>query len=92
MNRVIRAIGALALVASSTAPAAGVAGFGDVDDGRYFTAPVQWMVDESITTGTSASCFSPGRPVTRGEAAVFLWRMEGAPTAPPHPFPDVVLD
>ena len=32
------------------------------------------------------------RPVTRGEAAVFLWRMEGAPTAPPHPFTDVVLD
>jgi len=92
MNRATRAIGALALAASTAAPAAGVAGFGDVDDGRYFTAPVQWMVDESITTGTSASCFSPGKPVTRGEAAVFMWRMEGAPTAPPHPFTDVVLD
>ncbi len=71
-------------------PAHGVAGFGDVDEGRYFTQAVQWMVDNGITTGTSEECFSPDDPVTRGQAATFLWRMEGEPDAPRHGFVDVV--
>lgn len=71
-------------------PAHGVAGFGDVDDGRYFTAAVQWMVDEGITTGTGPSCFSPDGLVTRGQAAAFLHRMMGEPQpADPVPFADV---
>ena len=75
-------------VASS--PAGGVAGFGDIDVDKYFTEPVQWMVDNSITGGTSPTCFSPGDAVTRGQAAAFMWRMEGSPTgAPPHSFTDV---
>lgn len=72
-------------------PAGGVAGFGDVDAGQFYTAPVQWMVDNQITTGTSPTCFSPADPVTRGQAAAFMWRMEGSPTgSPAHPFTDVV--
>ena len=71
-------------------PAGGVAGFGDIDANKFFTEPVQWMVDNSITGGTSPTCFSPGDPVTRGQAAAFMWRMEGSPTgSPPHPFTDV---
>jgi hypothetical protein len=61
-------------------PAGGVAGFGDVDSGLFYTESVQWMVDNGITTGTSPTCFSPGDPVTRGQAAAFMWRMEGSPT------------
>ena len=38
-------------------PAQGVAGFGDVDEHRYFTQAVQWMVDNGITTGTSEAMF-----------------------------------
>ncbi|MDG1877393.1 MAG: S-layer homology domain-containing protein [Acidimicrobiales bacterium] len=79
------------LLAWST-PAGGVAGFGDVDGDRYFTAPVQWMVAEGITNGTSDTCFSPDLPVTRGMAAAFLWRMNGEPNATPHPFDDVMKD
>ncbi len=60
-----------------------------VDEPPYFAAPVQWMVDERITTTPTASCFSPLSPVTRGETAEFLWRMEGALDAVPHPFGDV---
>ena len=77
-------------VMSVSSPAAGLAGFGDVDSDRFFTAPVQWMVDNAITAGTSPTCFSPANPVTRGQAAAFMWRMEGFPTgSPPHPFTDV---
>ena len=60
----------LGLLATAT-PAAAVAGFGDVEAGRFYTEPVQWMVDEAMTTGTSPTCFSPDDPVTRGQAAPF---------------------
>jgi hypothetical protein len=71
-------------------PAGAVAGFGDLPIDAFYTEAVQWMVDNSITTGTSATCFSPEDPVTRGQAAAFMWRMEGAPVgSPPHPFVDV---
>ncbi len=80
---------ALSAVASSS-PASGVAGFGDVAAGTFFTPAVQWMVDREITTGTTATCYSPHDPVTRGQAAALIWRMEGEPTAPAHAFDDVV--
>ena len=38
--------------------AAAVAGFGDVDDGRFYSEPVAWMVAEGITTGTAPGCFT----------------------------------
>ena len=50
------------------------------------------MVDNEITTGTSPFCFSPWDPVTRAQAAAFLWRMAGEPSAPSHPFGDVSRD
>jgi hypothetical protein len=67
----------------------GVSGFGDVPNGRFYTKPVQWMVDNNITTGTSSTCFSPDSAVTRGQAAAFMWRMEGEPSASAHSFIDV---
>ena len=42
----------LALVAVllvPVSPVGAVAGFGDVDSGRYFTDAVQWSVDNGIT-------------------------------------------
>ncbi len=77
-------------VLAAPSPATGVAGFGDIHADRYYATAVQWMVDDNITTGTSESCFSPDDPVTRGQAATFLWRMEGEPESPPHEFEDVV--
>jgi len=49
-------------------------GFVDVADGRYFSEPVAWAKQHGITTGTSATTFSPDRPVTRAEFAAFLQR------------------
>ena len=85
------AIALTALIAP--VPAGGIAGFGDVDAGRFHSAAVQWMVDAGITSGTSPTCFSPDDPATRGQAAAFIWRMEGRPGgSPPHPFSDVSED
>lgn len=81
----------VAVLATVSTPAASTSGFGDVDANAFYTDAVQWMVDNAITTGVSATCFAPDEPVTRGEAAAFLWRMEGA-AAPvtTHPFADVM--
>ena len=76
-------------VLGSLSPAGGFAGFGDVPEESFYTEAVQWMVDNGITTGTSPECFSPNDAVTRGQAAAFMWRMEGRPAASPHPFNDV---
>jgi hypothetical protein len=95
MRRVLSAVvlvsAMFAAVVSSAPPVGSVAGFGDVDVGRFFTEPVQWMVDNNITTGTSPTCFSPEDAVTRGQAAAFMWRMEGRPDpGTPHSFTDVI--
>lgn len=89
--RLVVPILAVAVLGLSGGPAAGVAGFGDVGGTDYWAEPVQWMVDTDITTGTGVGCFSPHDPVTRGQAAAFMWRMEGEPSpAGDHPFADVV--
>ena len=94
ISLVAAALALLATISAVDAPdAEAVAGFGDVDGGRYFSVPVQWMVDNDITTGTSETCFSPFDPVTRGQAAAFLYRIADEPTgAPAHPFEDVTSD
>lgn len=89
-RRLIIPLVVVAVMAAVPLPAGGVAGFGDVPEDTFYTEAVQWMVDNAITTGTSPTCFSPANPVTRGQAAAFMWRMEGFPTgSPPHPFTDV---
>ena len=64
--------GAILGLLAFASPAESVGGFGDVPVDRFYTTPVQWMVDNDITTGTSPTCFSPDDPVTRGQAAAFL--------------------
>lgn len=82
----------LAAGSLSAAPSVGaVAGYGDVDPDAYFARAVQWSVDNNVINNDDA-CFFPGAPVSRGEAAVSLWRMEGRPAAAPHRFIDVGED
>jgi hypothetical protein len=93
--RLFAVVGAVALLAAvaPAGPASAAAGFGDVAGDAYYTAPVQWLVDESITTGTSPGCFNPDRAVTRGEIATFIWRYANQPTPTgPEPFTDVQAD
>ena len=90
MRRYALALALVALIPAAASPAAGVAGFGDMMPDRFYTDAVQWMVDNDVTTGTTPTCFSPDDPVTRGQVAAFMWRMEGEPdTGPPHGFSDV---
>lgn len=74
-------------------PTAGFAqeSFPDVDPDAYYADSVSWMISEGLTTGTGDGLFRPDDPVTRGETAVFLWRLVGEPSAPTHPFGDVTV-
>ena len=56
---------------------------------RFYTKPVQWLINQNIAVNTTHGCFGPDVAVTRGEAAVYLWRLSGKPAAPSHPFADV---
>jgi len=53
--------------------------FADVDIGVFYEEAVAWMAETKITTGTTATTFSPTDTVTRGQAAAFLWRFVGSP-------------
>lgn len=65
-------------------------GFLDVLVGTFYTDPVAWLVARGITTGTSATTYSPDDPVTRGQMAAFLWRFGGrVPAVAGTPFVDV---
>jgi hypothetical protein len=50
-----------------------------------------WAVENGITTGTSATTFSPGKDCTRVQVVTFLWRYFGCPetTLTESPFTDV---
>ena len=67
--------------------------FTDVHADSFYSAAVDWLVQNEVTTGTSPSTFHPDRNVTRGEAAAFLWRMSCRPQpATAHSFSDVHAD
>ena len=65
-------------------------GFTDVPAGAYYDGAVRWAKATGITTGTSASTFSPNATVTRAQLVTLLWRRMGEPRATPPPeFVDV---
>ena len=73
-------------------PDAGVAHpFTDVTDASQDDA-ISWMAKNQITTGTSPTTFAPDETLRRAQAAAFLHRLAGEPSAPPHNFGDVVAD
>lgn len=49
-------------------------GFSDVHEWDYYWFPVNWAVQEGITTGTGASTFSPDMVCTRAQVVTFLYR------------------
>ncbi len=48
--------------------------FTDVPAGNSYTAAVLWAVEAGITTGTTATTFSPAKTCTRGQIVTFLYR------------------
>ena len=64
--------------------------FVDVSPGAVYADAVVWMVESGITTGTSATTFSPDMALRRDQMSTFLWRLEGEPDpVGPNRFTDV---
>ena len=65
--------------------------FTDVPGDAYFADAVIWAVGKGITSGTTATTFSPNASCTRGQMVTFLWRAAGSPASASSkmPFTDV---
>ena len=73
--------------------------FTDVPADAYYAEAVRWAVSEGITSGTTATTFSPDATVTRAQAVTFIYRnvqaQGGGFTGSwmfPCPFTDVPAD
>ena len=68
--------------------------FVDVKEGAYYYDAVLWAVEQKITSGTSATTFSPDASCTRAQIVTFLWRAAGSPKVEngKNPFADVKAD
>lgn len=89
-NKIFSLILSASMLASLLPVSALAAGFTDVPQGIYYEDPVDWAVENDITSGTSGTEFSPDETCTRAQAVTFLWRANGQPDATGgNPFADV---
>ena len=79
---------------SAVTPAQPENPFTDVAEGSPYQDAILWALEKGITTGTTATTFSPNAPCTRGQAVTFLWRAAGSPEPKRAdlPFTDVAAD
>ena len=77
-------------MAGQPAPPGDAPIFRDVPAGTWFEDAVRWMAATGITTGTSATEFSPDAIATRAHLTAFLWRLVDEPdTGDARQFHDV---
>ena len=86
--RVFVAVVGVVVLGASAGLASSV--FTDVPAGRYYSDAVDWAYNNGVTTGTSASTFSPEDPVTRGQNVTFAYRYDQNVVQPA--FDDVAAD
>ncbi len=65
--------------ANGSPKADGANPFTDVSADAYYYDAVLWAVEQGITSGTSATTFSPDATVNRGQTVTFLWRANASP-------------
>ena len=61
--------------------------------GSYYEKAVAWAIENGITTGTTATTFSPDATCTRGQSVTFLHRaLKGTAPTTVNGFTDVTAD
>ena len=55
--------------------------FRDVKTSDYYCKAVLWAYENGITSGTTATAFSPNDTCTNGHVITFLWRANGEPSS-----------
>ncbi|PWM14641.1 MAG: S-layer homology domain-containing protein [Collinsella tanakaei] len=66
-----------------------VGSFTDVNTDDWFAEAVQYMLNNEMMNGTSATTFGPNTTTTRGMIVTILYRLEGEPDAAASSFTDV---
>ena len=80
------------LFTANTCVLAADTGFTDVPENAYYADAVAYCQAHNLMNGTSATAFSPDRPITRAQLTAILWRQAGSPTARAASFRDVPAD
>jgi len=78
--------------AGSPEPKGVASGMTDVVSGSYYEKAVAWAIENGVTTGTTASTFSPDATCTRAQAVTFLARALNAKASGKAEFNDVPAD
>ena len=78
--------------AGSPEPKGTAAGMTDVVSGSYYEKAVAWAIENGITTGTTATTFSPDATCTRGQSVTFLYRALKGTASGSANFTDVASD
>ena len=78
--------------AGSPEPKGTEAGMTDVVSGSYYEKAVAWAIENGVTTGTTATTFSPDATCTRAQAVTFLARALNAKASGKAEFSDVPTD
>lgn len=66
--------------------------FADVADDAWYADAVQYVYENGMMNGTSATMFQPDATTTRGMIVTMLYRLEGEPSADASAFTDVAAD
>ena len=61
--------------------------FTDVDERSWFADPILWALENGVTTGITASTFSPNGLCLRSQVVTFLYRADQLPDPEPIPLP-----
>lgn len=89
----VQAITFLWRAAGSPMPNSTEMPFEDVEADSYYYYAVLWAIENGITSGTSATTFSPNDTCSRGQIVTFLWRSENSPAVgTDSTFTDVASD
>ena len=75
--------------ANGSPKATGANPFTDVSADAYYYDAVLWAAEKGVTSGTTATTFSPDAVLTRGQTVTFLWRSNGSPAVSGNSFGDV---
>lgn len=73
-----------------TAAHAAYLGFSDVGERDWYVTEgyLDYVLDNELMTGLSATAFGPGQTVSRAQVATVLWRVAGRPSSDAQRFPD----
>ena len=93
MKRTFALLLALTVLLSVQLPVLAAQPFSDVPEGSWYQTAVEFVYDNKLMSGTSATSFSPDTPMTRAMLVTVLYSMEGKPAVDGAlPFSDVAAN